>query len=118
LLDYRVICGIRFTLPFGKAITTPANAAPATHKRSPRLQAADGSERSFSGISLIKPPRDDAPAGNEGVGEHVRTKSHPAEPPVKLRSFGSAPMKKTSFFCRAGFRQSELYRKVRSSRLA
>ncbi|MHB8271268.1 hypothetical protein [Bradyrhizobium sp.] len=25
--------------------------------------------------------------------------------PVKLRTFGSAPMKKTSFFCRTGFRE-------------
>jgi hypothetical protein len=33
----------------------------------------------ISGMLLIKSPRDDAPAGNEGVGEHVRTKSQPAK---------------------------------------
>jgi hypothetical protein len=45
----------------------------------PGSQSRGGSEQSFSGILLIKSPRDNAPAGNEGVGEHVRTKSQPAK---------------------------------------
>jgi hypothetical protein len=40
---------------------------------------AAGPNNRFQGILLISAPRDDAPAGNEGVGEHVRTKSQLAK---------------------------------------
>jgi hypothetical protein len=54
------------------------------------------------------------PAGNEGVGEHVRTSFHLGFiSPVKLRIPGDPHRtKKTCFFCRTGFRKSELIRKV------
>jgi hypothetical protein len=47
-------------------------------------------------------------SGNEGVGEHVRTRFHfGSGGPVKLRSSRDPHRtKKTSFFCRTGFRRS------------
>ena len=47
-------------------------------------------------------------SGNEGVGEHVRTRFHLGPGgPVKLRSSRDPHRtKKTSFFCRTGFRWS------------
>jgi hypothetical protein len=65
--------------------TTPRSAAPwrVEDARKRAYGAASGergrSEQSFSGILEIKAPGDDTPAGNEGVGEHVRTKSQPAK---------------------------------------
>ena len=46
---------------------------------------------------------------NEGVGEHVRTRFHLGDRlPVKLRTSDPHRTKKTCFFCRTGFRKSEL----------
>jgi len=44
-----------------------------------RQEAAGGRDWAFSNFWEIKTPGGDAPAGNEGVGEHVRTKSQPAK---------------------------------------
>jgi hypothetical protein len=69
LLDYRGVRGIRFTLPFGKAITIAATCC--------RHEAAGRDIESLTIFREIKAPGGDAAAGNEGVGEHVRTKSQP-----------------------------------------
>jgi hypothetical protein len=120
LLDYCGISGIRFTLPFGKAITigtTSKDTASSGRARDvagtpPRLEAVDGQD-SFSGFREIKRRATSLPAGNEGVGEHVRTKSHLGlRPPVKLRTFGSAPNEETCFFCRTGLPQERALSKM------
>jgi hypothetical protein len=70
LLGYRKVCGIQFTLPFGKAITIGAM-VPGMRPwagRDERCKILWGSER-----------RRQMLARNEGVGEHVRTKSQLAK---------------------------------------
>jgi hypothetical protein len=56
---------------------------------------------------------------NEGVGEHVRTRSHrPELRPVKLRTSNDPHRtKKACFFCQTGFWKRERFFEVRSSRL-
>jgi len=50
--------------------------------------------------------------GNEGVGEHVRTRFHLGlRSPVKLRTQDPHRTKKTCFFCRTGFREERTLRK-------
>ena len=64
-------------------------------------------------------PGSTAPAGSEGVGEHVRTKSHPAMVPVKLRTeMPSAPIEEKSVSSAGSASNgASAYFEVRSSRL-
>ena len=55
-------------------------------------------------------------AGNEGVGEHVRTRLHRPGLPVKLRTLDPHRTKKTCFFCRIVFERANSF-EIRSSRL-
>jgi hypothetical protein len=71
LLDYRRDLGIRFTLPFGKAITIAATY--------PGMKPRVGG---IGRLAIFGKSKRRAPMPrlrNEGVGEHVRTKSQPAK---------------------------------------
>jgi hypothetical protein len=49
------------------------------------------------------------PSGNEGVGEHVRTRFHLGKDAGEIADLWDPHRtKKTCFFCRTGFRKSEL----------
>jgi hypothetical protein len=71
LLDYRGVRGIRFTLPFGKAITIAATC--------PGMMPRVGGVESLAIFGKSKRRAATRRLGNEGVGEHVRTKSQLAK---------------------------------------
>jgi hypothetical protein len=71
LLDYRGVRGIRFTLPFGKAITIAATY--------PGMKPRAGGIGPLAIFGKSKRRAAMPRRGNEGVGEHVRTKSQPAK---------------------------------------
>jgi hypothetical protein len=48
-------------------------------------------------------------SGNEGVGEHVRIRFHPAKGPEKLRIRKSAPNEESLFLLPDRFSKSELF---------
>jgi hypothetical protein len=98
LLDCRAGRGIQFTLRFGKAITI---AAMVPGKKPGR---GETSVSRFWGIGTAG--GDNAPAyGTRASANTSGPNLNWQRAPVKLRTFGSAPMKKISFFCRAGFRK-------------
>jgi hypothetical protein len=77
--------------------------------KSPRPSRAVEDEISNAGIGNIESAGSKCGgSGNEGVGEHVRTRFHcgPGGPVKLRRSRDPHRTKKTSFFCRTGFRWS------------
>jgi hypothetical protein len=77
-------------------------ACPGSCKKSPRLRGRGRSGRFFSRDLGNRRAGNHLPGpGNEGVGEHVRTRFHMgALGPVKLRTTDPHRTKKTCFFCR------------------
>jgi hypothetical protein len=113
--------GIRFTLPFGKAITIGAIARSRMLLSAPRWARS----RFFTAFRREQSKwrcgdfrKDSARLyqrrhGNEGVGEHVRTRFHlRLVSPVKLRTLRSAPNEENLFLLPDRFSgKSELFKK-------
>jgi hypothetical protein len=97
---------------------------PRTQKSLRRPEAGAGQSGRLDSGKIGAPGAIGAARGNEGVGEHVRTRFH-----LRLASRSGLEAgeiadrkdphrtKKTCFFCRTDFDQSELFSKMRSSRL-
>jgi len=67
----------------------------------------------FKSLGESEPPGDiSSGSGNEGVGEHVRTRFHlGVESPVKLRIIGSAPNEENLFLLPDRFSKERTLRK-------
>jgi hypothetical protein len=111
LLDYRAIRGIRFTLRFGKAITIAAT--PPWHQTAGRriwCLAIFGKSKRRAAAHRQR---------NEGVGEHVRTKSQLAKSAGEIADLWIRTDEENFFLLpKAVFEKSKPCRELRSGRLA
>jgi hypothetical protein len=162
LLGYREVCGIRFTLPFGKAITIGAmpardigarrdlsipreaqclltvrrrsgtaqmavlcydrglaarHAAKCGMPQQPEQRCGVGAARSTLRFPERKAPRATRRLRNEGVGEHVRTKSQPANGAAEIADLWIRADEENCFLLPSRFSKRASPIEIRSSRL-
>jgi hypothetical protein len=94
-----------------------------TQKQPRPSRAVDDRDSHVDGLGITARRAQASTAGNEGVGEHVRTRFHSGLlAPVKLRIVKDTrtERRRTCFFCRTGLKGRTFKRRsseIRSSRL-